>query len=214
MSDTPYYEQVVTNMVETWSDVGLLLLPAFSILGAFLVVGAIGHKALGGEKLPTGSIALVVAFGLVGLAPGLVAGYSREPITGTFLTATIGIVSATISYAFNKPEAASYQKLVPFLLIAMLLGAITGYGAGEVPKKKWLEYDQQVQTREQTIKMVHAPIQLEREQENLKRYIAANPNGYITAAQLVQANRGEEPSLNNGAVELGAPPSATEKADQ
>ncbi len=198
MSPT-YCHELLTNTISTWQDVGTLIAPPLSILAALLLVAGLCVKLSTGaivRTVPHHSWAFLIAFSLIGLIPGIVAGYSQEPISGTFLTATVGIVSAMLSYAFAKSIVEDQKKLIPYLIIATLVGALTGYGAGGVSKERWLYYNQEVETRAYITQQVWGPAELQRRKENLDRLIKANPDGFITSNALNEANSPEPKAQN------------------
>jgi hypothetical protein len=186
------------NTVQTWREFLLLAVPSATIVGVFLVSVRLGAKAAGVQfrKLYW---AFLIAFSMIGIVPGVVAGYSQQAIAGTFLTATVGIVSALLSYAFAKDSLKELRPLIPVLIVSTLFGAIVGFGAGGISKNRWLIFDQQVEQSRVEFDKVVAPTEALRRQENLKR-LAATDDDYISAVELIQANANPAPpNLPQGA---------------
>jgi hypothetical protein len=184
------------NTAETWREFLLLAVPPATIVAAFLVVMWAGARI---ARVPMRKLywAFLAAFCMIGIVPGVVAGYSQQAIAGTFLTATVGIVSALLSYAFAKDSLQLWRPLIPVLIVATLFGALAGFGAGGVARDRWLIYDQTVEQSRVEREKVWAPTEALRRQENLKR-LAARQEGYISVADLIQANTGPPPTDSNG----------------
>lgn len=183
--------RLLNDTQQTWMEVALLLGPPLSILLVCLLAALLTVRLLTGawaSSLPPFAWAFVIAFALIGIIPGIVAGYAREAVSGTFLTATVGVVSAMLSYAFAKSELNTYKGLIPFLIISTLIGALVGYGSGGVSKYKWLTFDQQITQSAMLSEKVIGPVDLERRQENLRRLIESKPDGFITAQELNATN--------------------------
>lgn len=185
-----FFHNLFENISETWSDVFIVLIPPFTILCVFAFFSVFIIRILTGsfsQSIPPHTWSFLAAFALIGLIPGIVAGYSQDGISGTFLTATVGIVSAMLSYAFAQSALKDYKSLIPYLIIATLIGALVGYGSGGVSKNRWLIYDQQVRRADVIAEQV-SQVDLKRREENLKRLIKSKPKGFITAAELEATN--------------------------
>lgn len=119
---------------------GELFLP---ILVATMVVAAIGAAILridGGGPLRS-NLAFLLAFAALGAVPGLIAGWSREPVTGALLTGLLGLLSAMLAYLFGKESLASFRPVIPVLILVLLFGAVAGLGIGGIKKKEWDQYE-------------------------------------------------------------------------
>ena len=139
------------------------------------------------------SYTLLSSFVLVGLVPGIVAGYSQQAIAGTFLTATVGVITSLIAFGFAKDSLEEWRPLMPFLIIATLFGALVGFSTGGVSKSKWLEYDQAIAQRNAEMEKIFVPMEFERQRENLRRFTISNKTQFITRQDVVEINNQPAP---------------------
>lgn len=168
-----------------------LFLPPFAIVVAIallsLAVMRVARVTVSRIHLP-----FLLAFCLVGVIPGVIAGYSQEAISGAFLSATVGIVSALLSYAFAKETSDVWRPVIPFAIMATLMGALAGYSAGRVERFKWVQFDQASADRRAFNDQVTVPVERQRQLDNLKRLQAAKP-GAISRRELAASNFPPDP---------------------
>lgn len=178
--------KLAADTSRSWSEFLQLAVPPLTILAVIGLVAGVTFK-LAKITVPKGSGALVAAFCLVGTVPGIVAGYSQQAVAGTFLTATVGIVSALLSFAFAKDSLEAWRPVIPLAMIVVLVGAIAGFASGGVTKHKWLMFDQSRERAKFEHENLWVPVEKERRLNNLK-ILAKQSGGLVTAAELTRAN--------------------------
>lgn len=171
----------------SWTEFVGLFVPPLSILVPIGVLTFIFAKAAR-LKFPPGSLLFVSAFCVAGVVPGIVAGYSQQPIAGTFLTATVGIISALLSFAFAKDSLDVWRPVIPVAMIVLLIGALSGFATGGVAKDKWLLFDQDRERAKFAYENLWAPVEKERRLKNLGILQAKNPKEPVSAAELTSVN--------------------------
>lgn len=159
---------MIELLFKSWSEVALLLFPPFTFAVAFLAIVWLG-SLIARLELPPLSYLLIFAFMSIGLIPGVIAGYSQQPVIATFVTATVGVVSTLIAIGFAKDSLEDYRPAMPLLIIGMLFGALVGFSTGGIAKHKWLRYDQMTAQRAGEIAEVHIPLERMRQEENFRR---------------------------------------------
>jgi hypothetical protein len=169
-----------------FSEFFALFLPPFAIV---VVVALLCIAVMRIMRLTVDRVYLpfLLAFCLVGVIPGVIAGYSQEAIAGAFLSATVGIVSALLSYAFAKDTSDLWRPVIPFAIIATLLGALAGYGAGRVERFKWIQFDELAADRRAYNDQVFTPVERERQLHNLVQ-LKALKKGAISRGELAALN--------------------------
>lgn len=185
--------EIRLDVAKSWDEFVGLLIPPLTILVIIGVVVFLAAKATR-LKFPPGSVLFVSAFCLVGSVPGIVAGYSQQPIAGTFLTATIGIVSALLSLAFAKDSMEQWRPVIPLAMVVVLLGALAGFATGGVSKDKWLEFDQRRERSKFDFENLYVPVEKERRLKNLAVLAANDPKATVPIGDLAEANAPPRPA--------------------
>ena len=186
---------IATGVVDSWVEFFTLAIPPLSIVGALVAVFLVVCKRCRAE-LTWEKSALLAAFCLVGVIPGIVAGYSQQAIAGTFLTATIGIISALLSFGFAQQSLEAWRPVIPVAMILTLFGALAGFSTGGVAKDRWLVFDQSVQQSKYMNEQVRGPIEKARQDLVLARLAKANDK-FITRGELAAAINPPPPPPQN-----------------
>ena len=172
-----------------FSEFSLLFFPPMLIVFLLIFLIFVGcrvfHIKFGREYWP-----FMFAFCCMGVVPGVIAGYSQQAIAGAFLTATIGIVSALLSFAFSKESLEAWRPAIPFAIIALLICSLAGFSSGSVAKGKWLAHDEAVKDRRVYQDQVWAIVEKERQIGNLRALQAASKQS-VTIARLAKTNFSE-----------------------
>lgn len=176
---------IATGVVDSWVEFFTLAIPPLSIVAAFAALILLLCKRCRTE-LNWEKSALLAAFCLIGVIPGVVAGYSQQAIAGTFLTATIGIISALLSFGFAQQSLEAWRPIIPVAMILTLFGALAGFSTGGVAKDRWLIFDQSVQQSKYMNEQVRGPIERARRDLILARLAKTNA-GFITRGELDEA---------------------------
>jgi hypothetical protein len=159
--------KVATDLGAALVEFSRLFLPPVAIVTGIAVLCLVLMR-LARQQFEPKHLPFLVAFCLVGVVPGIIAGYSQQAIAGTFLTATIGIISAMLSYAFAKDVSETWRPVIPVAIMATLIGALAGYSAGNVQRFRWLQFDQNVLDRRSYQDQVATPVERARQLHNLE----------------------------------------------
>ena len=178
--------KVAIETVNSWKEFLILSVPPLTIIVAVILV----PLALNGKirkEITWERFSLLLAFCLIGLVPGIMAGYSQQAIAGTFLTVIIGIISALLSFGFAKESLQQWRPVIPLAMILTLLGALVGFSTGGVAKNRWIIFDQKVQQTKYMNEQVRGPVERTRRELNLK-HLAESDKGAISGQKLMNMN--------------------------
>lgn len=117
-----------------------LFFPVVVIIGAIAGLLTLVARLVIGEPAQKWSV-FVVAFGFLGGVSGLIAGVSREPIIGAYLTGLLTINSALLGYLFSREALASMRPVVPWAMMALVLSALAGLTIGSVYRQQFEIYE-------------------------------------------------------------------------
>lgn len=183
------------KILESFNEFFELFLPSMMISLVVFAILVMLYLTLF-RRIDRQHIPFLMAFCFIGAIPGIIAGYSQQAIAGTFLTATVGIVTALLSYLFAKDSLADWRPVVPFAIIATVTCALAGFSAGGISKKKWIEYDELNKDRRVELEQVWIPVERERQLLNLRKQ-SSRVAGMISQAEVVKIqNEGTPPPAN------------------
>lgn len=178
------------NNSESMEEFLALVAPAMGISAVIFVILVLVLRGLY-KRIHLEHLPFLAAFCLIGAMPGVIAGYSREPIAGIFLTGIVGIVSGLLSFMFSQESLEEWRPVIPFAIIATVCCSLAGFAAGGVSKKQWIDYDQLVLDRRLEMQQVWAPVERERRLINLRRYADANKDIIISQSDVANLDKEE-----------------------
>ncbi len=140
-------------------------------------------------KSQKGTAAFLAAFGALGGIAGLIAGASKEPLIGGFLTSLLGLVSAILGYLFSKESLATWRPYIPYAIILLVVSSLAGLSIGSVYKRRFEDHDLALKRAMLEYEKVYLPVMKEERLMQLKAQYAtpatfaasASPSASATA---------------------------------
>lgn len=126
-------QSIITALIELFIPV----IAVIALLGGSFVVAA----RLTSTPPTKGYAAFLLCFGFLGGVTGLIAGVSRESIIGGLLTGLLGIISALLTYLFNKESMKQWHHYIPYAIMLLVISSLAGLCIGGIYKAKWDSFD-------------------------------------------------------------------------
>ena len=126
-------QSIITALME-------LFIPVIAII-ALLGVSFVAAARITSTPPTKGYAAFLLSFGFLGGVTGLIAGVSRESIISSLLTGLLGIISALLTYLFNKESMKQWHHYIPYAIMLLVISSFAGLSIGGIYKAKWESYD-------------------------------------------------------------------------
>ena len=153
---------------------GLVTLVAPALFVAVTLAAAMAWlvRAAGARTGFLLSFVFILAFALVGVVSGAVAGWTLEGIVG----AVLGMVSSLLAYLFGKETLRAWRPVIPLAIAALLISTLVGLVLGGSRRSQVMNQADSIAREKAEFERVYLPVEAQRRSAIMKRCIDESAN--------------------------------------